>query len=374
LILQLSNYRYNEHPSEHALNMAFWRAIRDGIGDLHVVGRAHVDSAVTSRLEGITFTLFPLTIGTLSFVASLGKWLASQEGVRLVWNSDAAVTPIASESFVRTRKVPWLIELQANFFQTVNVPSPKEWLARRLAIRAARKAHYIRVCARSHVDELSRLHITGSRVKLIPTRVDVDVFNPRGYDERTARTNLGIARDSDVVIMGVGSLVRRKGFFHAIEALRHLPENVRLVLVGDGPERGPLSTLAEAAGVNRRVHFAGHRRYEEIPGLLCAADLIVLPSYNEGMPRVVNEAQAMEKPVVAFAVDGVVEQIVDGQTGFLCPPGQGELLTKAISTLVYNRELRRRMGVQARRHVVEHFGFDKVLKLWCTTLAACTNN
>jgi teichuronic acid biosynthesis glycosyltransferase TuaC len=137
------------------------------------------------------------------------------------------------------------------------------------------------------------------RVRLARNGVDLSRFRPG--DRRQARRELGLPEDG-IVLLGVGRLVPGKGFHVAVAGLQQLAANVRLVLVGDGPES---PALRESGG--RRLVLLGAQPPDRVALALQAADLLVLPSEREGWPNVVTEALASGVRCVATAVGGIPE-------------------------------------------------------------------
>ena len=181
---------------------------------------------------------------------------------------------------------------------------------------------------------------------------DVESFRRRWVDSEDA-----------LIVLCVGALVPEKGVEFAIQAVsQSVPTfpNVRLVIVGsstlwggmDGREdsissyeRG-LRTLAK----ERPVSFAGKLPRAQMPAAFLAADVVVVPSNCEdSSPLVVYEAMAAGKPVVASGVGGIPEILVDGETGFLVPPGDPEAIARAIAGLARDAALRRQMGLAAQQ-------------------------
>lgn len=176
--------------------------------------------------------------------------------------------------------------------------------------------------------------LTKDRVRCVRNGVDLERFRPpRDAAERAAaRTRLGLPATGRL-LLGVGRLVAGKGFGLAAAALRELPEDVSLVLVGDGPERAALVATGGA-----RVHCLGTRPPDEVALACRAADLLVLPSEREGWPNVVTEALATGLRVVATDVGGIPE-ILDRATltparGALVPPGDAAALAAAIRAVL----------------------------------------
>lgn len=163
-------------------------------------------------------------------------------------------------------------------------------------------------------------------------------------------------RETDEIrLLFVGRLAPVKGLRVLLAALAELSDlpNLRLVLVGDGPDRARLE--AAAAPLGERVTFTGYLSQTEVAQALQACDIFVLPSFAEGVPVVLMEALASEKPVIATQVAGVGELVEEGKSGFLVPPGDANTLADRIRTLAADPELRTAMGQHGRTKVVTDF-------------------
>jgi len=208
-------------------------------------------------------------------------------------------------------------------------------------------------------DELLRYGYFGpDRIRAIPNGVDVPRPDPAARGR--IRAELGL-RDDPVLIV-TSRLHPAKGHRVLVEALAKLRgpfPRLRLVIVGDGVERPKLEEQARALGLGDAVIFTGFR--SDVTDLLRAADLFVLPSLLEGMPNTALEAMAVGLPVVASAVDGVPEVVVDGVTGLLVSPGDPDFLHGAIARVLAERELAEAMGQAGRQRVREHFTLERML-------------
>jgi glycosyltransferase involved in cell wall biosynthesis len=147
-----------------------------------------------------------------------------------------------------------------------------------------------------------------------------------------------------------GRLTAQKDLGVAIQALVTLPE-ARLVLVGDGPERGDLERRVAAAGLDGRVVFAGARPRAEVLRFLAGAHAALLPSAWENLPHAALEALATGTPVVATAVGGVPEVVHDGENGLLVEPRSPELLAAAMRRVLNEGGLRDRLAAGAAASV-----------------------
>jgi sugar transferase (PEP-CTERM/EpsH1 system associated) len=162
--------------------------------------------------------------------------------------------------------------------------------------------------------------------------------------------------DGALIIGAIGRPRAVKGYPILVEAFVRLAQthpSTHLVFVGDGPERPKLVEQARGAGLSDRVTFIADQ--PDVPGLLPALDILALPSLFEGMPNVVIEAMAAGLPVVATAVGGTPEVVIDGETGLLVPPSDPEALANALSKLLREPDLRQRMGQSGRQRAFEQF-------------------
>lgn len=163
-------------------------------------------------------------------------------------------------------------------------------------------------------------------------------------------------------ILSVGQLVPIKAHRLLLAALRRVVEEkpqVRLRLVGEGPERRSLEETAAALGLQNHVLFEGMLNHDQVRELYRRADLFVLPSFEEGLPVVLMEAMSCEVACVATCVAGIPELIRDGETGLLVAPSDTGGLAAAILRLIRDPELRRRLGVAARRRILEDYNLER---------------
>ena len=158
-------------------------------------------------------------------------------------------------------------------------------------------------------------------------------------------------------LLFIGRLAAVKGLPVLLQALARLAPahpGLELTLIGDGPDRAALTHQAEALGVAGHVVFAGLQDEAEVAAALGDHDMLVLPSFAEGVPVVLMEAMASRLPVVATRVGGVAELVQEGESGLLVAPGDAEALAAAIDTLLRDPERARRMGEAGRAFVLAH--------------------
>ncbi len=175
---------------------------------------------------------------------------------------------------------------------------------------------------------MARLGLAES--KLMTMRNGVDLMHFRPIPQRMARASLGWAQTPTLV--SVGNLVENKGHHIAIEALIRLP-SFRLVIVGEGPERGSLESLTNRLALNSRVAFAGQIAQKDLSDYYSAADILVLPSSREGWPNVLLESMACGTPVVATDVGGVREIVTSDTVGRLLDNRTTDDLVSAVNSV-----------------------------------------
>ena len=174
---------------------------------------------------------------------------------------------------------------------------------------------------------------------------------------------IGICGD-DFVIGSVGRQTWDKGFNTLISAAalakKQIP-NLKVLLVGDGNERKKLEQLARQLGIDDSVIFTGFRR--DIPNMLTAMDVFVIPSWYEAFGNVTVEAMLARRPVIASRVGGIPEVIQDGVNGWLVPSADEEKLADTIIDIYKNRDDLHEIVEKAYTDACERYNFDKYYKL-----------
>lgn len=207
--------------------------------------------------------------------------------------------------------------------------------------------------------ELTRLGTPRGRISVVPCGVDIDTFCPGGpVDER----------DGDRPrLVSIGRLVRRKGVDELIDALRRVPRAELLVAGGpefaelDGdPDVARLRAVARAAGVADRVRFLGAVPRERVPALLRSADAVVCVPWYEPFGMVPVEAMACGTAVVASAVGGLIDTVVDDVTGVLVPARRPDRLAAALRELLARPAMLEAFGVAGRDRAEARYGWDRI--------------
>ena len=197
---------------------------------------------------------------------------------------------------------------------------------------------------------------------VINSGVDLNRFKELSFGEKKSfKKKLGLPED--FLIAGtVGRLVPVKGQQFLIEAVKniiHKYPSTLFIFAGDGHLRQNLNRKAIEMGIKDNVIFLGWR--DDVDRIISIYDIFVLPSLNEGMGRVLVEAMAMGKPIVASRVGGIPDLIVHGKNGFLVPPRNPEQLAKYIQILIEDKEKRESMG-QAGKKISLNFSKEAMIE------------
>jgi len=202
------------------------------------------------------------------------------------------------------------------------------------------------------------LGVPESRLTLLPNGVDVDAYAPASPERRAAlRAGEFGVHDADHVIVGmIGRLWLQKNpqcFVRAAIRVTALRPNVSFFMIGDGEFRAELEAAIQASGDAQRIRILGWR--SDVPELLKALDLMVLPSRWEGMPLAILEAMSSAVPVVASDIPGNHHLVEDGSDGRLFPLDDDEALAAALIELVDDPGRRARFSAQARAKVLARY-------------------
>jgi glycosyltransferase involved in cell wall biosynthesis len=314
-------------------------------------GRVVIVSLAQGR--GILWSRLAFLVGALQ----VGRRLNRRRRVDVYSVSDPLFSGLVGLALRSLTRKPLLVHLQG---QLLSLPpgGVSRWRRRAIETLApfvCRRADMVRCVSRSLMRTAASMRIRPSRLVYLPSRVDTRVFSPIRATASRSTIREELCAEQSRVVLFVGTFSVHKGAKYLIGAiprvlLRH--PNVKLVLVGSGPLEPHLRELVRRLGVTEHVVFVGRTSHHEMPQLVAAADVLVLPSLNEGLPRVILEAMATGLPVVATSVGGVPELVIDGRTGLLVQPGDEEALADAVCRVLDNPDLAKAWG-RAGREVAE---------------------
>jgi glycosyltransferase involved in cell wall biosynthesis len=189
--------------------------------------------------------------------------------------------------------------------------------------------------------------------------VNLARFRPDAAARQSVRAELAI-HDGSRVVLFLGRIRREKGVIDLAEAFGQMPEAPGAVLIFVGPDEEKLKQeiMNRCPHASERLRFVDYTRSPQ--RYLAASDVLCLPSYREGFGTVVIEAAAVGLPSVASRIYGIIDAVIDGETGLLFEPRNVEDLREKLVEILRNDELRKRLGRAARNRVVAEFAQEKL--------------
>lgn len=249
-------------------------------------------------------------------------------------------------------RVPIVIGTEQNIYHAKH---PRHALAERLLMAGTARVVASAESVRDHY--IRSLHVNPAKVDVIYNAVDWEHLRTTA-GRAEIRRSMGIPAGAPA-IAAIGRLTEQKGHTYLFDALAQTDAlgHVHLIVAGDGELREALCDRARALGIGARVHFLGIRR--DVGNVLSAADVFVLPSLWEGLPLALVLAMGAGVPAVATSVGGVPEIVDHGRTGVLVPPANSAELGGAISRLLTDPALQRRIAAAACASLRPRFGVDQ---------------
>jgi len=223
-----------------------------------------------------------------------------------------------------------------------------------------------KIIALTEQEKNDHLHFriaSGDKFSVVHSGIKLDRFSNLSADPAVMRRKLGIS-EGDLVVGTTGRLTPVKGYRYLIEAAVNILDarpNTTFVFLGAGELSDELKKMASKLGMKEKVKFLGWR--PDVAEVMSAFDLFVLPSLNEGMGRVLVEAMALGKPIVASDVGGIPALVLHGENGYLVFPGDAEHLSAAISDLLENPEKRKSMGENGKKIAADYSADAMVQKI-----------
>ena len=196
------------------------------------------------------------------------------------------------------------------------------------------------------------------RILSIPTGVSLGRFDPSIADGARIRSEFGIPAGALVVSMVAvfRAMKRYDLLLQSALYLRRRFSGIRFLLVGEGPGRAGIEQVIRSSGLVDNCILTGHR--DDVPDLLAASDIVVLTSDLEGVPQSLSQAMAMARPVVAAAVGGIPELVINQRTGLIAEAGNADSFAQQIARLAADPALRSSLGNAAREHILANYTDD----------------
>ncbi|MGQ9679865.1 MAG: N-acetyl-alpha-D-glucosaminyl L-malate synthase BshA [Candidatus Bathyarchaeia archaeon] len=192
-----------------------------------------------------------------------------------------------------------------------------------------------------------------NEITVIPNFVDARTYSPPKEAERSDRFSI-------IHISNFRPVKRAQDIIEAISLVVKVDDDVRLILVGDGPERGRAEEMVREKDLNKHIHFTGFRN--DIPLLLKQSDAFVLISDSESVPLTLLEAMSTGLPVISTRIGGVPEIVVNNENGILVPPRNPKKIAESILRLKNDEKFRKRLGLEARKTILERYTCEKIVR------------
>jgi glycosyltransferase involved in cell wall biosynthesis len=339
-----------------------WSGVAEYFDDVAVIAQREGLVPRRHRIGKVQYVLiprFPRPVDVLVFPigAALTAFAFYVRGVRTWSASDPLRSGLVGLAIRSLPGVRLVAQVQGQLLQ---MPSDRFGRATRLVEGVSRfvvrRADAVRVVSREIADCALAAGVQPERIFVVRSRCDTRLFDPDRWKAAGDEVRADLPGDPVAPVLGfVGTLNASKGIDLLVEAANDLAERrpLRLAIAGDGPLRTKLDAASTHGALS--IAFLGRIPADEVPGFLAAIDVLAVPSYDEGLPRVVLEAMAMGVPVVASSVGGIPEAVENGVTGILVPPGESASLAAALAKVFKDEKLASRLGEAGRRRVLEEF-------------------
>jgi glycosyltransferase involved in cell wall biosynthesis len=213
-------------------------------------------------------------------------------------------------------------------------------------------------------------------VKKLSGRSDCQIIYRGIETEEITSIRPGVSKYmGKVVITYLGRLIDGKGVIDLLSAITGLDTQLyHCLIIGDGPELNRLKKFTEEKGLARNISFPGHQKFETAITLLKSSDIIVNPSYTEGIPTSIIEAALCQKAIIATNVGGTNEIINGDGDGFLIPPKRPNIIAEKLQLLINDLELRKKFGASAFEKVSQKFSWDRAIDSYLEVFSKLLEN
>lgn len=299
------------------------------------------------------------------FFAIIALWrLCLKERFDII--SSHWILPNGFIAFIASKitKTPYVVTLAGSDVYLAK----KNILFTQMAVMAANKASAVLADSPKFLDDIVNLGAKVKKSEIIPYPVDTDKFKPNDNERLKLRAEFGF-KNEDIVVFGMGRLIYKKGFKFLIEACSSvIKENkhVYLVIGGDGDLRESLEKFSFDLGSKDHIKFVGSINRDKAPAYYNMCDIFVMPSISDeqgnmdDQPVALIEAMACGKPIIATNFPGISLTVKDGASGFLVSQKDAFLIEKFLIKLILSDKLRKEMGIESRRIVLNKLSIGKI--------------
>jgi len=356
-----------------------WRQLKYAsiLENYYVVVRTFNKAGRTPLQLADNFWVYPTgSANKISFIwdaVRIGSQICESSEVDVISTQDPFTTALAGYILKRWYNIPLSIQFAGDMVDN------SYWLKERwfyplmnaLAKWLVRRGDTFRVVSVKEEEKLVEMGVPEDKIWNLGWISDFSQFvetNGSNVRQRYLRNNFS------KLVLFAGRLVAQKDLptlLNAISIVLKKHPDVLSLIVGGGDKEEEARSLAKKLGIDSNVVFTGPIPYDQIPSYFAACDLFVLPSVYEGNARVLAEAAAAERPVVATDVSGTRDTVIDGETGYIVPVGQPQALAQGMIRLLDNPVRAAEMGRRAREHILALYDEQHLLagfaELWEAT-------
>ena len=262
-------------------------------------------------------------------------------------------------------KVPLVVHFHADFLKNRYwlKESSVNYLLEVLGFFVARRADVIRAVSTRIANNLVKAGVEKKRIFYATPPVEANSFIKRDLQEESALIGQYGLSDRKTFLF-VGRLCKQKNLPMLFKAVAKIKKNfpeVKVLLVGDGPERNVLEKLAKRLSLDEIVIFVGKVPNDKLKSFIRIAQALILCSFYEGTAKVIKEAAFADKPTISTNTSGAEDVILHKKTGFIIPVGSAESLSWAMQQFLQGNDLSEKMGRAASEYVGSHFSYDKAI-------------
>jgi len=306
--------------------------------EVHVIGSYHSSQFPNYQVKVHNFQTPPIGYRNI-----LGQFWILNRAARVIRNLNLDI--LHSPDYVSTAfltlldfNFPIVLTVPGNIFERIQNGNPFDKLTTQVLKAAARisarKCNKVIVTSEKMATWWSKTGVPNSKMVLIPYGIDTELFKPIP----DVRQKLSISPHKKMLLF-VGRMSPEKGVKFLIPAVSLLCNNwgdIELHLIGSGIQQKHLQDLTCSLGIEQQVIFHGQFQKSKLPIYYSAADLTILPSLSEGLPRTMIEALACQSPFLGTRITGIEDHIQDQHTGYLVEPGNSRALANKINSVLNN--------------------------------------
>ena len=365
-LVVIGMHDYRSKLTENELNFKTWKSMSPFFTEINVIASSTNSQSHLDKYQNISLYLIPKyeskIISLIIFWIRSIIYVYKLNGFRnLILDASEPVgagIPVIVLKYLLNSKA--VIELQGEVF----TPSQYGYIIPIISRVISQFADVVRVVSHSLKDAAIENGISPEKILYVPTRVDVGVFSPKTnqYD---------VDKNKTAHLLFIGNLVPLKGVNYLIDALEIVFkkfDNIKLLIVGDGPQKSNLMQYSHEKKLAHIIDFVGRIPHNTVPTFFDKGVVFILPSLTEGMPRVILESMACGVPVIASSVGGIPELIEHNKTGLLFAPTDVLGLSQSILKLLTDEKLRYHIITNGYAFVTSNFshsvGITKMVDMY----------